>query len=321
MLHSHPQKLTDRIGKTLAALSLLLATPMLSAPAIAQPYEGRFRGNSASWRPDYVGTLQLQQTGAYSYTATADVELRRLPSTFADATAFTYEMRGEITLTSPVTINTGDKVFNCTAAGPAPVRISGSRMAIYTGDEEYPRNTYELRVYQTVLLPNCVSQTGERINNPNLFVEVNFDSSAMVLAARPPSNETIPEVTLTPEEQARAEQQRQSAEAMYNNPAFQRVMQQMQERAQSGRPITQAEALAFAEQLRRSGALPSGDQQPVFSPERQAEFDRQSARLRSDYSHLRRFTNINQLQDQMSVTHAGQTRTFSWNLRRVNTPN
>ncbi|MCS6814400.1 MAG: hypothetical protein NZ772_12650, partial [Cyanobacteria bacterium] len=57
----------------------------------------------------------------------------------------------------------------------------------------------------------------------------------------------------------------------------------------------------------------------TLSPERRAELERKFPRRAIDYSHLRRFTNINQLQDQVVVTtNAGQTMMFSWHLQRVN---
>jgi hypothetical protein len=294
---------------------------VLATPAIAQPYEGRYRGSSASWRPDYVGTIQMQQEGNINFSATADVELKRVTDMFANSTVQEYEMRGEITITSPVTLKTQDKLYICTAISPVPVRIEHSRMMIYTGDEEYPQNSYELRIFQNIRTPNCVSQNGNRLDNPHASLEVNFDSSGMVLAARSSNSEQPPVITFTPEEQAILKQQQQSAERMFNNPALQKEMQRLNEQfSPTGQPITQADMLAMIERLQQSGVLPDQTQFPRLPPEREAQLQQQfgAGVRRIDYSHLRRFANINQLQDQVSVTHAGQTRTFFWILRRVN---
>ncbi|HIK56578.1 MAG TPA: hypothetical protein IGS37_15625 [Synechococcales cyanobacterium M55_K2018_004] len=312
------QLLPPRWRQPLAvAVLAMLATPAI---AQAQPYEGRFRGNSAFWRPDYVGTLQMEQRGNYNFTATADVELQRVTDQFPDPAIAQYEMRGEIRITSAVTIRDAGSSYTCRAVSPVPVQIAGSRLMVYSGDEDYPRNSYEIRVFQYVRLTDCVGPGGNRIERPGALVEVNFDSSQMAIDARPPSREPpLPEApNFTPAEQAILEQQQRAADEMANNPEFQREMQRLQQQAiRTGRPPSDAEALAVVERLRRSGAIPR--EVPTLSPERQAQLEQQFLRRAIDYSHLRRFTTVNQLQDRVSVTTpAGQTLTFAWNLRRVN---
>lgn len=320
--YRHCQALTAQVCAQVCRMFAAVSLTVLAVPTIAyaQPYEGRFRGSSAFWQPDYVGTLRMEQRGNYTFAATAEVELQKVTERFPNSMIAEYEMRGEIRITSPVMIRTDSGTYyTCTPISPVPVKIAGSRMMIYSGDEEYPKNTYEIRVFQYVRLSDCVSQEGDRVNLPGALIEVNFDSSQMAIDGRPPSNEPLPESPhLTPTEQTLLRQQQQAADEMVNNPEFQREMQRLQEQAiRTGKPPSEAEALAVIERLQRSGAIPQ--EVPTLSPEERAQLERQFPRRRSDYSHLRRFTNVNQLQDQVIVTtNVGQTMMFSWHLRRVN---
>jgi hypothetical protein len=312
------------VSGALAALLLPIPTVALAAPlvpgAAAQPTLGRFAGNSRYWRPDYVGTLRLRSAGAVAFTATAEVELQRQPESFPGSGIDTYEMRGLITLTSPLQSTHNGLTTTCQILKPVvPVRISRSGLTIYRGDEDFPRNTYEISVFQEVPLGECVSGDGRRSTIPFHSMEVNFDSSQLTIDGRPPDPRPLPEspAPFTPAEQAVVDEQLRLAEAMTHHPEMQQGLNDLIHRAQrERRAITPQEALALVERLRRRGVIP--ERLPSLSPERQAELKRLGGPHGAiDTSHLRRTPSLERLEDQMTVQTGEINRSFAWSLRRT----
>jgi hypothetical protein len=81
-----------------------------------------------------------------------------------------------------------------------------------------------------------------------------------------------------------------------------------------GRGVTEAEAVAWAERLRRRGLIPQT--LPSFSPRRQAELRRLGGHRPIDTSHLRQATTLDHLEGEVTLQDAHGTRVFSWSLRR-----
>jgi hypothetical protein len=300
---------------TLGAVALVTGTT-----ALAEPYQGKYRGNSASWVPDYAGTIELKSSGRQTYTAIADVELRQKPTSIYDPnpTTFQYEMRGQITVTSPYTItnSSGKVVMTCTPAGPVPVSIRESGMMLHTkNSEDMPPNTYEFHIHQYVRLPKCVNETGKLVQLNNESMQVSFNTSNQ------PASAPEPTVTLSRSEQAEVEKQSQAAQAIVNNPALQREWEKIIERdtreyERTGKKPTTEQIVSDMERLQQSGLVPDASQIPTLSPELRRKLEAQSPK--SDHSHLRRFTDVNQLSDKMTVDHGTVVFNVSWNLRRVN---
>lgn len=225
-------------------------------------------------------------------------------------------MRGLITLTSPLETNRNGLRTLCQIQKPVvPVRIEHSGLRLYRGDEERPKNSYELRVFQEVPLGVCVSGDGRRFELAHDAMEVNFDSSLMAIQSRP--QDALPEAPepLSAEEERVAQEITRAAEALANDPASQRELQEMVARAQrEGRDVTEAEAVAWAERLRRRGLIPQT--LPSFSPRREAELRRLGGHRPIDTSHLRQATTLDHLEGEVTLQNAHGTRVFSWSLRR-----
>jgi hypothetical protein len=309
--------------KVLASVSCL-ATLLLQDAATAQSPLGRYAGSSKYWRPDYVGTLRMRSSGAVSFTALADVELQRQQEDFPGAGIYDYEMRGLITITSP--LQTTDKGITTTCqllTSVVPVQIGRSKLRLYRGDDEAPKNSYEIEVFQSVPLGECVSSDGSRSTIPFNSMEVSFDSTQMAFDGRPPSPMKLPESPkpFTPSEQAVADQLTKAADAMLNHPEMQRGIQELIDRARrEGREITAQESLALVERLRRQGVIP--ERLPSFSPERESELRGLGGEhSKIDTSHLRRTPSFDRLEDQItSQAPSGITQTFQWSLRRTGNP-
>ncbi|MFN9623590.1 MAG: hypothetical protein ACK587_12295 [Cyanobacteriota bacterium] len=296
-----------------------MAALLLQAAATGQPPPGRFAGSSRYWRPDYAGHLRMRSSGAIAFTAEAEVELQRLPESFPGSGIQNDEMRGLITLTSPLQLNQNGISTTCQILKPVvPVRIRDSGLTLYVDDEEFPRNSYEIRLFQEVPIGAGVSSDGRRETSPFQFMEVTFDSSQMAIDGRPPEawKPPTPPKPLTPAEQAVADEQVRVAEAMTTHPAMQQGVQELVARAQrEGRAITEAEALALMERLRRQGVIP--ERVPSFSAEREAELRRLGGgQGKIDVSHLRRTPGLERLEDQITVQNRHGTRSFAWSLRR-----
>lgn len=307
---------------TLRAMAVAcVATFLVQSAATAQPPTGRFAGSSKYWRPDYVGTLGMRSSGAVSFTAVADVELQRQQEAFPGAGVYDYEMRGLITITSPLQTTDKGITTTCQVLKPVvPVRIGRSLLRLYRGDEELPKNSYEIEVFQEVPLGECVSSDGSRSTIPFNSMEVSFDSTQMAIDGRPSSPLKLPEAPkpFTPAEQAVADQLANTADAMVNHPEMQRGVQELIDRAhREGREITADESYALVERLRRNGVIP--ERLPSFSPEREAELRRLGGEHgKIDTSHLRRTRSFDRLEDQLTIqTPWGITKTFQWSLRRT----
>ena len=306
-------------------LAVALTTGMTSVslyetfPALAQPQPGKYRGSSTYWRPDYVGTIQIRSAGDVTYTAIADVELQRKPTNIYDLkpTAFQYEMRGSITVTTPLVISQSGKLFaTCTAASPVPVSIADSLMSIYTDDEQMPKNSYEFVIAQFVRLPLCLDANRRSIQREYEVMQVRFNTSEQLARAE---EGVHPEVILSPTEQAALERVTQAGQAMADDPRlwqeFEKMIAQDEETfRRTGKRPSAEQILARVERWRRQGILPNQDQIPTLNPELKQKLD---SVYKADYSHLRRFTNINHLKDEMTLNYGSVVVTVSWDLRRV----
>jgi hypothetical protein len=107
---------------------------------------------------------------------------------------------------------------------------------------------------------------------------------------------------------------------MADDPRLQQELEKMiaQDEAtfrRTGRQPSAEEILARVERLRRQGILPDEDKTPALNPELERKLN---SAHKADYSHLRRFTNINHLKDEMTVNHGSVVLNVSWDLRRVN---
>lgn len=300
-----------------AALAMLL----IQGAATVQASMGRFAGSSKYWQPDYVGTLRMRSAGTVSFTAVAEVELQRQQENVPGAGIHDYEMRGLITLTSPLQTTSKGITATCQVLKPVvPVRIGRSRLRLYRGDGEIPKNSYEIEVFQQVPIGECVGSDGSRSTIPFNAMEVSFDSTQMAIDGRPPASLKLPQAPkpFTPSEQAVADELTKTAEAIVNDPEMQQGLQALVDRARrEGREITAEESYALVERLQRQGMIP--ERLPSFRSEREAELRRLGVEQRTiDYSHLRRTPSLDRLEDRLTIqTPWGITKTFEWSLRRT----
>lgn len=309
--------LQNRRNWLMSSVGLLSVAWVMGTSIAANAQPGKYRGSSASWVPDYAGTIRIQVSGQENYTAVADVELKQKPTSIYDPnpTAFQYEMRGAIALTTPYIVSQRGKiVMTCIPVSPVPVSIADSGMSIYTNDEQMPKNSYEFIISQFVRLSQCTDASGRVSRSENQSMQVRFNTSD-----RPASASNLPRVTLSPEEQAALAQQGEAAQAIANHPALQREFERMIQRDEAefrrtGKKPSAEAILADVERLRQQGLLPKDGEMPSIDPALQRKLEAQ----KSDYSHLRRFTNINHLKDQMTVDHGVVVLNVSWDLRRVN---
>jgi hypothetical protein len=316
------RKVLGCTGTLAAALMIGMTSASLheTSRALAQPQPGKYRGSSAYWVPDYVGTIKIRSSGDQAYAAIADVELQQKPTNIYDSnpTAFQYEMRGSITVTTPYVISRSGKVFaTCTTASPVPVSIADSLMSIYTNDEQMPKNSYEFIVSQFIRLPRCIDANGRSIQQEYETMEVRFNTSDQPAQVGGVVNRSV---TLSPTEQAELDRVTQTGQAMADDPRLQQELEKMIAQDEStfrrtGRQPSAEEILARVERLRRQGILPDEDKTPALSPELERKLN---SAYKADYSHLRRFTNINHLKDEMTVNHGSVVLNVSWDLRRVN---
>ncbi|MCU0566150.1 MAG: hypothetical protein MUF49_06095 [Oculatellaceae cyanobacterium Prado106] len=297
--------------------------PTLLLPVLAtsaQAYESKYRGSSTFWNPDYAGTLQMSRTGQLNFTAIADVELQVEPSMLPNPDSFRYEMRGLITLTSPVTlIGNNGETTTCTPVSSVPVRIEYSGMNILKANDQIPSDRYSLSIYQDVRIPSCVTASGQVIDQPNATIEINFDSNALSTAdaeAEAAADAATPVYTLSEADRAATEQAAVAAQQVFgdDSPALQALRAREAEFMRTGRPMTEAEVMAWAEQLQADPALAN---LPSLSPEAIAAAAAETATPTAIDARMRPLTNINHLQDQTSINQAGEQYTFSWDLRRV----
>lgn len=301
----------------------VFATTLVIGTAIAshaQPQQGKYRGSSANWIPDYAGTIEIRSSGSHRYTAIADVELRQKPTSIYDPnpTAFQYEMRGSIQVTTPYIVSkAGKRVLTCMPISPVPVSIADSLMSLYTNDEQMPKNSYEFVISQFVRFSQCTDANGRTSPGGNESMQVRFNTSDQPAQA---TGSVRRPVTLSAEEQAELNRVTGAGQAIANDPRLQQEFEKIiardeEEFRRTGKRPSAEQVLADVERLQRQGILPKEDDVPTMSPELQRKLDNA---YKADYSQLRRFTNINQLKDQMTVNHGSVVLNVSWDLRRVN---
>jgi hypothetical protein len=306
------------------AAALTIGTTITSlhkvSPVIAQPQLGKYHGSSTHWFPDYVGTIQIRSSGDQTYAATADVELQQKPTSIYDPnpTAFQYEMRGSITVTTPLVVSQSGKLIStCTPASPVPVSIADSLMSIYTNNKQMPKNSYEFIISQFIRLPSCIDTKGRAIQQEYDAMQIRFNTSEQPSQTVGMINRTV---TLSPAEQAQLDRVTQTGQAIAEDLRLQQEIEKMiaqDEKAfrQTGKQPSAEELLARIERLRQQGILPDEDKVPTLNPELQRKLD---STYKADYSRLRRFTNINYLKDEMIVNYRSVVLNVSWDLRRVN---
>lgn len=246
------------------------------------------------------------------YSAIADVEIQAKPNPFGaletdPGAVVQYEMRGAITITSPVRYGN----YTCTAVSPVPVSIKDSHMRTYRGAEYGAGTAYELRILQFVRLSTCTDGSGKVFQPQNESIQVNFDSSYRSTAQSEAELRQIP--TPTAEDEAAMKEQQQNAAAAMNDPEVQQALAQLEAMAQSGKTPSQAEMIAIAERLQRNPRV-AQMQRPKLSPALEAYGNRPI-----DYSYLQRTNDPNHLKGEMTLEYGtGRgSQTFSWDLRRV----
>jgi hypothetical protein len=284
---------------------------LLATTANAQSL-GKYAGSSTNWRPQYAGTIRMVQTNGKQqvYSAIADVELQAKPNPFAhlgdqSSKVTQYEMRGSITVTSPVI--RGDLV--CNAVNPTPVSIADSGMNLYQGAEFGKGTAYELRIMRFIRLATCQSPTRGTLQAGDETMQVNFDSSYRSAAQSQAALDATP--IPTESDIAAMEEQKQAVDAMMEDPEVRQVLERLQ---QSNNPPSEAEMIALAERLQKNPRVAEGTKRPKLSPAAQAAGDR-----KTDYSQLKRTNTSDHLKDEMTLDFgAGRgSQTFSWDLRRV----
>lgn len=295
-----------------AGCTSILSIALLASSATARPL-GKYAGSSTQWRPDYIGTIRMVQTDGKQqvYSAIADVELQAKPNPHAaidpNPDTVQYEMRGQITVTSPVKLGE----LTCTAAPSTPVSIKDSGMNLYQGAEFGAGTAYEVRIIQFIRTPDCVTSDGKIVRSEYQTIQVNFDSSYQSAAQSEAALRAL--AIPTAEDQAAMREQQQVAEAAMNDPEVQQAMAQLEEMARSGKRPSEAEMIALAERLQPNPRV-AQIRRPKLSPALEAQ-----ANQAVDYSHLKRTRNPDHLKDEMTLDFgAGRgSQTFSWDLRRV----
>ncbi len=176
--------------------------------------------------------------GSLTFTAEAEMELQRQPESLPGSGIQTYEMRGLITLISPLQISHNSIHTTCQILkSVVRVRISADGPTLSLGDEEFPKKSYEIRLFQEVPLGECVSSDGRHETIPFHNMEVNSDSAQMAIDGRPSQTwtpQTLPK-PLTPAEQTLADEQVRIAEAMTSHPAMRQGLPRSWSRGPSAR--------------------------------------------------------------------------------------
>lgn len=309
------------------AMGATLAGFLETLPVIAKPQTGKYSGNSTYWVPDYVGTIEFRSSGDRSYTAIADVELKQKPpnphfSLYGMASAsIEYEIRGSVTLATPYVVSRAGRLLHtCTAGNSAPLWIARSNLRLYVNDQPRPKNSYELGIESAnIRLPNCVDAKGQSLQD---VMSVRLNTSDRPYAA---SDSALPTLSLTPAEQAEIDRVTQAGKESMENPRLEQELATMiaQDEAtfrRTGKRPSAEEIATRMERLQRQGILPTGDNIPSLSPALQRKLDafEKAAAATSDYSYLRRVTNIDRLKDTMTFDWGSILLNVSWDLRRVN---
>jgi hypothetical protein len=331
-------KLARSIDKYILAISILLAT---AVPVVAETYAGKYGGSSKYWRPEYVGTIQLQASGSKNFTAVMDVELQLKPDSDPNPTTLKYELRGQISFTSPIITKTvnekGTFTSTCTPISPVPLNISDSGMKLYRGAKG---DRYEIKAYQYIRDSKCVvsdrngtiSQSGEsRVGG-----SIGFNSSdRQMTAADRKMNAIAGDDRISDADLQQIDKMAQAGQATINHPAMQQEIAKMQQEEEefqrTGKKPNAADRTARMNKLAKlakSGAFSTntGGGMSSMSPEFQqqtAKITEQSQKISEedeaqrtkapDLSRLQgSFSNETEVKDYKTKTEA------TWDLRRVN---
>ncbi|MFM7886971.1 MAG: hypothetical protein ACKPCM_09825 [Pseudanabaena sp.] len=195
-------------------------------------------------------------------------------------------------------------------------------MWIYTSPIDMPKNSYELMISAWSGLPTwstipCTFTDGSKQGE---YAEWNIRFSTSERPYNVADRTDSKMVTLSPAEQAELDRVTQTGQAIANDPRLQQEIEKMMAQDEetyrrTGKKPNVEEILAMVERLRKQGILPPEDQVPTLNADLQRKLESAN---NTDYSHLRRFTDINHLKDEMNVSFNGGTFNVSWDLRRVN---
>jgi hypothetical protein len=314
---------------SLMAIALLCG---ITNTAIAQTHVAKYGGSSKYWKPDYAGTVQIRESGTKNFTATLDVELQQKPDIDPNPTSVKYELRGQMTFTSPIVVKTGTSVVTCTPISPVPLSIADSGMTLYTGAGG---NRYKIRAYQYIRTSKCVASDGGRVvelAESRAGELMGFDSNAHGITAK--EQEMMSDArdfTISEADRQKLERMGQNNEAVFNHPAVQQEMARMdQEEAEfqrTGKRPDQAAQIARMQKLAESGAfssVPTGGLSGT-SPEFQqqvAKMSQQSQKIsQEEEARLIKAPDLNRLQGGMNaevgLENYKTRQEASWNLRRV----
>jgi hypothetical protein len=320
------QKRLNSLGFT----SLLAGAMVLSGAigAMAQSYQAKYAGSSTLWRPQYAGTIEIQSKGMMTYTAVMDVELQRLPNQDElnqHPTAFNYEMRGQVTLTSPYRYTDGQFSQTCNRGEVNHIEIGGSGLRLYTKDAPAPTsNSYSLQVDGHFLPLDCTDGTGRPITlNAWQKTEIRFDTTTLDADF----HRRVPAPNFSEAETAQMNQAGAAAQAMVETPEFQQLVQGgeaiaqwVEERTkQTGKPPTPEEMMAAAQRLmpKHPVKLPTIDS----GVQKKMEAYSQAAKQQAD-SQLLKLVDPDRLHDRAEyrIDNApiSGIMSASWDLRRVN---
>jgi hypothetical protein len=316
------RKILSRLGYT----SILAGAMVLSGAigAMGQSYQAKYAGSSTLWRPQYAGTIELQSKGMMTYTAVMDVELQRLPNQDdlnQHPTAFNYEMRGQVTLTSPYRYADGQFSQTCNRGEVNHIEIGGSGLRLYTKDAPAPTsNTYSLQIDGHFLPLDCTDGAGRPVTlNAWQKTEIRFDTTTLDADF----DRRVPPPNWSKAEIASFEQSGAAAQAMVETPEFQQSIAQVKaieqfvaDRVkQTGKPPTPEEMMAAVQRLMPKGSV----KPPTIDPGIQQKMQRyeQLVRQQKD-SQLLKLVDPDRLHDRAEHRNGDGTLNASWDLRRVN---
>ncbi len=313
----------------LLTISMLMG---MAIPVMAQTYTSKYAGNSKSWRPDYAGTIQIQASGSQNFTAVMDVELQLKPDSDPNPTRLKYELRGQMSFTSPIVTKIvnekGASTSTCTPISPVPLNIAESGMNLYRGEKG---NRYEIKAYQYIRDSKCVLSHGGNVyqtGESKAGSSIGFDSSrrAMTAADRNMAAEAK-DFNISDADRQKIET---SGRAIVNNPALQQEMAKIQQEEaefqRTGKKPNQAAQIARMQKLIKSGALPASGGLSSLSPEFQQRVGKITPLAKKvseeDDAKLIKATDLNRLQGSSSyetgVENYNTKQEATWDLRRVN---
>lgn len=313
----------------LLGISILLG---MAVPVMAQTYTSKYAGNSKYWRPDYAGTIQIQESGSKNFTAVMDVELQLKPDSDPNPTYLKYELRGQLAFTSPIVVKVvnekGTFTSTCTPVSPVPLNIGESGMTLY---KRAKGDLYEIRAYQYVRDSKCDRSYGGNVyttGESRVGDSIGFNSSSRAMTAA--DRDLAADAKDFNISDADRQKMETSGRAIMNNPALQqemaKIQQEEEEFQRTGKKPNQAARIARMQKLIKSGGLPTAGGVSSLSPEFQQKVGKMTQQgkkvSQENEAKLIKVTDLNRLQGSSSyetgVENYNTKKEATWDLRRVN---